>query len=642
MSFKILTSGPGGPTIGVIPGSEAEIVKSADLAADGGSSLVGFLQSGTGVTARTVQAKLRDFVTPKDFGAKGDGTSDDTIPVRAAIKCGAPIHWLNGTYRITSPIEETILFQLKWISDGAKIFYDPPSPTQNAIKITVFPHAHHISGVLEIDCNRKAYNGLYLLSPGENLGVYPEGYPDLSASDVRIYRPYRAGSVITGGNAFLIEGGWNNVILTRPHAVDCRMAVGAEVLGEQGIFGISVMRIGSSTLVTPHNIVIEDCFIDGVISEDSNYQNDQDGIRVFTSYNAGGSYGSRFTYTVRGGIIKNCRNRSIKGQANLGKVNDVTFVRTNSLGGPHIGLTGEINEQIGSISSSNCEFFYEDYVPAFLYFGRTRVEGYKQPSNTISNVRGVSTGAEVITSLFAFTAETGAPSLHRTSISNVDFNGPSKRMLLTQSSSVAPNSQNIFNVSNLTGVFTESAIQDSGVGGYVRWNVVNCSNLSGTDVPVITSTGSTLDGKNLSCANLLGFDSRDKTRYSPSSGYWPNSIMTSGLVPEKNDGVAGIFKPIAFTLSPGGVFELPANSTAGTTSGLMLITTSRASYSAQAIFQLDQVGVYLVTTSTYWAAGTTSEPASGDYRMWIDSSSLRVKVSNRTSTARTFTAWMLG
>lgn len=38
-----------------------------------GSSVVGCIQGGTGATARTVQAKLRDFVSVKDFGAVADG-----------------------------------------------------------------------------------------------------------------------------------------------------------------------------------------------------------------------------------------------------------------------------------------------------------------------------------------------------------------------------------------------------------------------------------------------------------------------------------------------------------------------------------------------------------------------------------------
>jgi hypothetical protein len=50
-----------------------------------GSELVGFLQSGTGATTRTTQAKLRDMVSVRDFGAVGDGAANDSAAIQAAI-----------------------------------------------------------------------------------------------------------------------------------------------------------------------------------------------------------------------------------------------------------------------------------------------------------------------------------------------------------------------------------------------------------------------------------------------------------------------------------------------------------------------------------------------------------------------------
>jgi len=54
-----------------------------DLAATSGSNLVGFLQSGTGAVATTVQAKLRETVSTSDFGIAGTG--DETAKLQAFI-----------------------------------------------------------------------------------------------------------------------------------------------------------------------------------------------------------------------------------------------------------------------------------------------------------------------------------------------------------------------------------------------------------------------------------------------------------------------------------------------------------------------------------------------------------------------------
>jgi parallel beta-helix repeat protein len=87
-------------------GSSTITVKSAldQISNQGtGSSKVGFLQSGTGATNRTVQSKLRETVSVKDFGAVGDGVTDDTAAIQAAIDSGVKqIHIPAGAYKITS------------------------------------------------------------------------------------------------------------------------------------------------------------------------------------------------------------------------------------------------------------------------------------------------------------------------------------------------------------------------------------------------------------------------------------------------------------------------------------------------------------------------------------------------------------
>jgi hypothetical protein len=78
-----------------------------EFAASSGSSLVGFIQSGTGAVARTLQSKERDIVSVKDFGAVGDGTTDDTAAIQSAIDTGYSLYIPSGTYKISATLNLT-------------------------------------------------------------------------------------------------------------------------------------------------------------------------------------------------------------------------------------------------------------------------------------------------------------------------------------------------------------------------------------------------------------------------------------------------------------------------------------------------------------------------------------------------------
>jgi len=67
----------------------------------------GFLQPGTGATTRTWQNKAADVVSVKDFGAVGNGSTDDTTAIQNALNTGKNVYLPPGRYFITSGLSMT-------------------------------------------------------------------------------------------------------------------------------------------------------------------------------------------------------------------------------------------------------------------------------------------------------------------------------------------------------------------------------------------------------------------------------------------------------------------------------------------------------------------------------------------------------
>ena len=99
---------------------------------------VAFIQAGTGAVTRTAQAKMRDTVSVKDFGALGDYAADDTAAIQAAFNSGLNVYFPPGLYIVTNTI--TVPISGRRIFHGAgsnnsTIYFRPPAANRNAFSL---------------------------------------------------------------------------------------------------------------------------------------------------------------------------------------------------------------------------------------------------------------------------------------------------------------------------------------------------------------------------------------------------------------------------------------------------------------------------------------------------------------------------
>jgi hypothetical protein len=74
----------------------------------GNATAISYTLTAPGAVTQTVQTKLEQYVSVKDFGAVGDGVTDDTAAIQSAIDYAAPlgkaVYFPSGVYRTTQTV----------------------------------------------------------------------------------------------------------------------------------------------------------------------------------------------------------------------------------------------------------------------------------------------------------------------------------------------------------------------------------------------------------------------------------------------------------------------------------------------------------------------------------------------------------
>lgn len=151
-----------------------------------GDALIGFKQSGasgflTGAVARTVNAKLQEFVSVKDFGAVGDGVTDDTAAIQAAIDAADAVDFgdASNTYKVTNSLD--LSAGNKWLKGTGAVLLDGTASLSNIPLVKAIGTLSATSAAL----NANANIGVYSVTSSASLTGFAEGdWVLLNSSDV--------------------------------------------------------------------------------------------------------------------------------------------------------------------------------------------------------------------------------------------------------------------------------------------------------------------------------------------------------------------------------------------------------------------------------------------------------------------------
>ncbi|HHW2903631.1 TPA: hypothetical protein ACUUDQ_004734 [Pseudomonas aeruginosa] len=599
------------------------------LAEPGGMQMIGALGGKVG-------DYLPNRIHVRKFGVVGDGVTDDSNALEAAIMAGVPIDFGNLHIRITRSIgnQATIPASIDWKASGAKIFMDSSTIKESVLYFSVLPLDHRIEGPLFIDGASKAFAGIYLRN--NSTDFYPLGYGTMFASDLRVENIRRADATYANGDGILIRGGFTSVTLIRPIVRNVILAPGAGTPGMVGVSGIAVFG-NSDGIGYPRTVTIVDPYIENVSSEDPSYLDDMDGIRVFGPHAVTpGVNAIDSTFTITRGVFRNCSGRSIKSQMTTGQVIGGKFIRTT---GPASGIGNEeiaFQQGGGYVEDIVC-LYYGGNVPSTVINGGEGNVERRRPSLKVKGVYVANHSSPAIPQI----VQTFSPGVSTglISVEDVEVQGPVDRLV----EYLVNGDLNALKVANVTvdGLTTElirakSSGSSTPFGGKVY--AENCIN-NGTLRPMLThrvaGNAVVVELSEYGCVGFTRNGSADTSLANPGSVMRPYAIAGAG------QSVGGSMRVQSVNIEPGNVGQIQGH---GVNNGVCfaIISINRNSSSNGAV-SISQTGVVALAVGSDITVGGTSEPASGLFRVWSQASGGgTINIRNGDTSTRAVTLFSFG
>ncbi|MBD8630750.1 right-handed parallel beta-helix repeat-containing protein [Oxalobacteraceae sp. CFBP 8755] len=227
---------------------DAPPLTQAEAALPSAASRVGFQADGLAAQGRTIENKLRETVSVKDFGAVGDGVTDDTARFQDAVNyCVANNRalYVNGghSFLITS-VNLSGLKRLYGDGDSSKVVHKPG----------IAPNTHMLvaTGGVGYSVQSLYLDGSSVAASGESMLLRFNACSDVVVSDVTCNESSSSSIKFQGSSG----NPCRNVIVTRCRSIKSGRAAGFN-------------RNGLDFFLC-HNLTVSECYVKGLGADPNN------------------------------------------------------------------------------------------------------------------------------------------------------------------------------------------------------------------------------------------------------------------------------------------------------------------------------------------------------------------------------------
>jgi hypothetical protein len=234
------------PTIGTLTGANISVTNF--LASNATITNLNYTAPYANSVSQTVTSKLGQYISVKDFGAKGDGTTDDTVAIQNAVTtaAGTPIYFPTGTYVITSSIKWETTSQF---SPALKIFGDGSNRTNIDNRVangSCFISRSTVSNNFQLEGYIRDLKIFSTTNPSSSNGIEIQGVYNFEHTGLYIYGMTNDGMRITCTS--YDADACNQILYKNCRIENCNIGINSNY---------------SSGITQPSFIKVEKCFFQG-------------------------------------------------------------------------------------------------------------------------------------------------------------------------------------------------------------------------------------------------------------------------------------------------------------------------------------------------------------------------------------------